>query len=487
VTSLLDGVAVDGECRLREAIRAAVSDLAVNECPAGSGADEISLSSAGTYLFDLGQELVSAGELTIRGVGAPADVVVDLDRQSRFLHLQFGAVVRLERMTIVRGPALGSLPSIGGAIRGDAGASLTLRDAVVADSEAVFGGGIGGLSVELRMEGVELRGNRAVDLPGASTAQGGGLAVTNFGTGVHLEDVRIEGNRATAGAAGAVAQAGGASIFVSAAGPSRTVAILRRVVALDNESGGANPYAAGVVLSAGQAVDLRVEDGRFAGNRILGIPGSDSGAGLDVVVGGDGRLEMRRLDVAENEATGGAVQLLVRAEGAASVVLDGVVVRDSPLFGGIVSSQSTEPLIAGQLTIVDNAPPGLSARRLAAGEVRIENSLLWGNDGAGQPAVDLVTTGAVDADRTLNHNWIGDLGDPDPLFVDPAGGDYSLSELSGAVDAGDASFISVGPYDANHAPRVVGVELDLGALERGGLFADGFETSSASAWSDSIP
>jgi hypothetical protein len=42
---------------------------------------------------------------------------------------------------------------------------------------------------------------------------------------------------------------------------------------------------------------------------------------------------------------------------------------------------------------------------------------------------------------------------------------------------------SVGPYDLAHAPRVVGVDTDAGAYERGGLFSDGFESEDGGAWS----
>lgn len=66
-------------------------------------------------------------------------------------------------------------------------------------------------------------------------------------------------------------------------------------------------------------------------------------------------------------------------------------------------------------------------------------------------------------------------------------GVYGLQASSGAVDAGVASFPSVGAYDASHAQRVIGAGLDLGAFERAGLFADGFESGAAWAWSASAP
>ena len=44
------------------------------------------------------------------------------------------------------------------------------------------------------------------------------------------------------------------------------------------------------------------------------------------------------------------------------------------------------------------------------------------------------------------------------------------------------TFVSVGPFDLAHGDRTVGVEIDLGAFERGSLFSDGFELAEFLAW-----
>ena len=85
-------------------------------------------------------------------------------------------------------------------------------------------------------------------------------------------------------------------------------------------------------------------------------------------------------------------------------------------------------------------------------------------------------------DRVAQHNWIGELGDPDPLFEASGAGDFHLQASSGALDAGDATFVSVGRWDADHAPRVAGEGLDLGAFERDALFGDGLESGDTAAW-----
>ena len=52
VTTAADIVASDGFCSLREAIQAANTDMAVNECPAGFGSDSISFNAPYTITLD---------------------------------------------------------------------------------------------------------------------------------------------------------------------------------------------------------------------------------------------------------------------------------------------------------------------------------------------------------------------------------------------------------------------------------------------------
>ena len=71
ISSTTDSVAIDGVCSLREAIRAAATDGAVNECVAGGASDEIVLAVEGPYSFDQGEETLSGTavdpKLSVRG------------------------------------------------------------------------------------------------------------------------------------------------------------------------------------------------------------------------------------------------------------------------------------------------------------------------------------------------------------------------------------------------------------------------------------
>lgn len=75
VTTTADDNTVDGNCSLREAIRAANTDTAVDACSAGNGADTITLGS-GTYDVTSGV-LGTKSDVTIVGADAGATFVVD--------------------------------------------------------------------------------------------------------------------------------------------------------------------------------------------------------------------------------------------------------------------------------------------------------------------------------------------------------------------------------------------------------------------------
>ena len=126
-----------------------------------------------------------------------------------------------------------------------------------------------------------------------------------------------------------------------------------------------------------------------------------------------------------------------------------------------------------------NGRPSLSAILSRRVKARVENSIAFGN--ATSSGTNLhVFNGTPDVSA---ENLVG----VDPQFVNAAGGDFRLGPTSVAANAGNQAFLSVGPFDVAHADRVVGVQLDLGALERGALFSDDFEKGDLYAWSVAAP
>ena len=118
--------------------------------------------------------------------------------------------------------------------------------------------------------------------------------------------------------------------------------------------------------------------------------------------------------------------------------------------------------------------------------VYASNNVFWGNS-AGTDRYDIDISGLSASAATLSYNHIGRLkGTPsglssnttsgDPLFVDPAGNDYSLKPASIARNSGNASALGgVGTFDIEGKKRVQGAAVDRGAIEFDELFGNGFD------------
>src|SRR5262245_32610981 len=112
VTTTTDELNTDGDCSLREAVQAANTNAAVDNCPAGGATDEIVLA-AGTYTLTLvgageqanqtGDLDVTAGTLTVRGAGQHA-TVIDGNGTDRILEtVGAGVTLNLTDLTLTNG------------------------------------------------------------------------------------------------------------------------------------------------------------------------------------------------------------------------------------------------------------------------------------------------------------------------------------------------------------------------------------------------
>ena len=144
VTTTVDELNSDGDCSLREAIRAANTDVAVDACTAGSGADVITLP-AGTYTLTIagaGEDAAATGDLDITDDltinGAPAvSTIIDGGGIDRVLEVHPGATVQVNGVTVRNGNPGGN----GGGIFNQG--TLTLMESTVTNNTgASFGGGI---------------------------------------------------------------------------------------------------------------------------------------------------------------------------------------------------------------------------------------------------------------------------------------------------------------------------------------------------------
>ena len=105
INTLQDDAKDNGNCTLREALRAADANVAVDGCAAGGLDDSIVLPS-GTYAFGGQEALSGAGSLSITSATLnPFDVTVDLGGSGRFLALTGGGIFVLGGLGIVNGVA----------------------------------------------------------------------------------------------------------------------------------------------------------------------------------------------------------------------------------------------------------------------------------------------------------------------------------------------------------------------------------------------
>ncbi len=111
VTTTSDVIASDGECALREAIIAANTDMAFNECPAGNGADTIVFDPALTADFvltltDANEDQAQTGDLDISGtvtISGTGQTVIDGNDSDRVFHVLSGARLTLAGVTVQHG------------------------------------------------------------------------------------------------------------------------------------------------------------------------------------------------------------------------------------------------------------------------------------------------------------------------------------------------------------------------------------------------
>ncbi len=282
VTAIVDDATSNGNCTLREAIRAANMNVAQDECTGGDpGADTI-LLPAGTYRLTLAgsDQNAALGDLDIRDdvtiLGAGRDVtVIDGDEIDRVFDVGQGdntIVVAIKHLTVRDGSATAD----GGGIANRAGqggtGSLSLYNVLVADSSVpgdAFGGGLWNTG-RLFLRRTEVSGSSGGDGGGIFNEAGADLDVLLYS--------RITGNTAAANGGG-ISNGGDLS--------------LDRVLIDGNQSGAANN--GGGLINNGAASLINVT---FEGN----TGGPFGGAILNQAMG---TLSLEHVTITNNSATSG--------------------------------------------------------------------------------------------------------------------------------------------------------------------------------------
>ncbi len=224
VTTTVDELNADGDCSLREAIRAANTNVAVDDCDAGENAQTDTITvPAGTYTLTVAgsdndaavgdldlRDNAAVDDLVITGAGAAttiiqacvveqlaADCPAGQGIVDRVLNI-FDGHVAISGVTIRHGRAPGS-PGAGSGIwiqRSNTGATVTLTDVVVSkngDSTAThsYGGGIVNWNSTLTLTRTTVSDNWA--------SSGAGISNSSDGTVLVLDDSTVSGNTAFIG------------------------------------------------------------------------------------------------------------------------------------------------------------------------------------------------------------------------------------------------------------------------------------------------
>ena len=208
---------LDDTCTLADAIRAANADEARGECPAGDGADSITLSADITLEGELPRVL---SEITIDG----ADHSISGDAQFRIFYVDRGGALTLQNIHLTAGLAHNEVSftfvdgvtgrsKSGGAILVNRGSRLDLVNSRFTNNVAeAFGGVLDSWDSEVVVSDSEFSGNMAGD-GGAiasafsvvaisnssfdgNTADSTGGALQVFNGSAHVTDTTFTGNSA---------------------------------------------------------------------------------------------------------------------------------------------------------------------------------------------------------------------------------------------------------------------------------------------------
>ena len=184
VNTLTDELNTDGDCALREAIRAANLDQAVDACAAGNGADTITLQANVTYTLTrvgaddtaVNGDLDITDDVTIAG----SNTIIDANGATtldRVIQVLAGNIVTISNVTLRNGRTT----SFGGGIR--SAGTLTLRTVTLIANQSTgnAGGGIANEAGALSLINTTITNNTASTLGGGIALLGGTLEAVNLG------------------------------------------------------------------------------------------------------------------------------------------------------------------------------------------------------------------------------------------------------------------------------------------------------------------
>ncbi len=475
ITVPVDDAIDNGNCTLREALLAAATNAARDACSAGSdGAPDVIQLFGLVYAWTLGAVTITGDSVVVRGPLTPSPTaLLDLGDHSRFLTAS-GATVVVEALSVRDGNAFPDLADPRGGFIRASETALTLRGSTFVSHRAFEGGVLSFTSSgpPLVIERCLFVSNDADSGGGMTLPRGGALHLSLDGSATaRIVDSQLTANGARSTVAGD--QAGGGALYGTFFGGSTLE--LRRVGLANNVavpgSGGFSSGAAANLLWGG-AANGTIDDTTWSGSDLQGA--GVAGSALALGAGGTGTVRLDRARFTANDTGESVPQLSVEATGQSTVIASDLLVADGSRTGIRARAAQSSLVRIGHATVAGAADSGAALELQDAGVIRVESSLFWNN---GEDVSD-TTPSALDPSTMVGV---------DPLFVNAAGGDYTLGPGSPAVDFGNGLLPSVGPYDLAHASRWIGAQTDAGAFERRGVFADSFEVGDVGDWSAAAP
>jgi hypothetical protein len=417
------------------------------------------------------EQIATSKDLTLIGTLGAAVTAIDGGGNRRIMTLSPGADVHLHELTLQNGNEA-SATSCGGCYVDHA--TLTITDCVLAANEGAIvlaqGASMGALTMERCLVTSNIAG---------SMTDGGGIRAYSTTATLVISDSRFESN---------VASGGGA--IMAAFGTNTT---LERCTFVTNRATG-HQFAPGLG-GALEGDSFTVVDCLFSDNVALSSSVGAGGNGGAAFLWGSSRFERCRFSGNDSDSTfgqsiGGAV--VVGSAGSstgAATFVDCEIVENvcgagaasgKGGFGGGVYVATVSTALFERCTVAGNRADGTGTVTSggtgggvycasAGNSLTLAHTIVAGNsaaDPAGAP--DLLGAAILTLDWNVVGNTTGatfsgsgpnDLLDVDPLFADPAQGDWSLQPISPAVDSGDPAF-PLGGKDVAQTSRVLDGDLD---------------------------
>ncbi len=435
-----DGVC-DADCSLREAVTAA-NTVSSDD---GIAFDATVFASPQTIVLTSGAlNVQNAGMLTIVGTGQSI-LTISGNNASRVFFVQPAGDLTISAMTITAGNGVGPEPVGGGAINAYA-SRFTVNNCTFRNNSVSGGGGAiyGFFGANITVNGSTFTQN--------SASSGGALMIQSNQSALTVNDSSFINNTSSGG---------GGAVFQSAG-----VTTIQRSSFTNNSAGSGG----GAIFAVGNL---------FLGDTtVVGNSGTDAGG-----VGSDGHVELIRVTISGNSATGEGGGL--RTRGTSSLVATKIINNSTTGAGGGVFSIGsiglntstisqnlanaagglyTEQITMSQSTVSFNTATDIAGGIFVSRPSSIQTSTISGNrangDGGGiNTAANLVLTsvtiannrgsaagglfhvpGTVNLRNTLIADNVGTSGNPADIFGSYVSNGFNLIETTtGGTITGDTA------------------------------------------------